>query len=128
MIPYSIKQRVNPQAPLDPRKYYAFIKIQGAVDLRQLAKRISRESTISMMDTMAVLEGLLQVVPDLLTEGKIVRLGEFGNFSVNIKSVGAENLDDFNATYIKGLKLNFRPGALFRNRLTNVKFSKLPEN
>jgi nucleoid DNA-binding protein len=41
---------------------------------------IARMSTISTADTMAMLEAFLTVVPDLLTEGKIVELGEFGTF------------------------------------------------
>ena len=55
MINFKIMQRVNLQNPLEPRKHYAYIQNQGVVNLRQIAKRISRESTISMMDIMAVL-------------------------------------------------------------------------
>jgi predicted histone-like DNA-binding protein len=128
MIKYTIKERVNPQAPLEPRKHYAFVQNQGAVNLRQLATRISRESTISMMDTMAVLEGLLQVIPDLLADGKIVRLGELGTFRVTISSEGVDNPDDFNVTNIKGLNLKFRPGAEFRDQLNQVKFKKVNES
>jgi predicted histone-like DNA-binding protein len=125
MINYSLKERVNPQAPLDPRKHYAFVQNQGAVNLRQLATRISRESTISMMDTMAVLEALLQVIPDLLADGKIVRLGELGTFRVTISSEGADTTDDFNVSMIKGLNLKFRPGAEFRDQLARVKFTRV---
>ena len=128
MIKFKIMERVNPQAPLDPRKYYAFIKNQGVVNLRQLAKRISRESTVSMMDTMAVLEGLLQDIPDLLAEGNIVKLGELGTFRTTISSEGVDVADDFNITNIKGLNLVFRAGSEFRNQLNNVKFSKASES
>ena len=124
MIKFKIMERVNPQAPLDPRKYYAFIKNQGVVNLRQLAKRISRESTVSMMDTMAVLEGLLQDIPDLLAEGNIVKLGELGTFRTTISSEGVDVAEDFNITNIKRLNLKFRPGREFSNQLNNVKFSK----
>ena len=124
MIKFKIMERVNPQAPLDPRKYYAFIKNQGVVNLRQLAKRISRESTVSMMDTMAVLEGLLQDIPDLLADGNIVKLGELGTFRTTISSEGVDVAEDFNITNIKRLNLKFRPGREFRNQLNNVKFSK----
>ena len=124
MIKFKIMERVNPQAPLDPRKYYAFIKNQGVVNLRQLAKRISRESTVSMMDTMAVLEGLLQDIPDLLADGNIVKLGELGTFRTTISSEGVDVAEDFNITNIKRLNLKFRPGREFSNQLNNVKFSK----
>ena len=125
MINFQLKERVNPQAPTETRKHYAFAQNQGAVNLRQLAKRISRESTISIMDTMAVLEGLLQVIPDLLSDGKIVRLGDLGTFRLTISSNGVEDPDDFNNSMIKGVNLKFRPGAEFRDHLNNVKFTKV---
>jgi len=34
---------------------------------------------VSVIDTAAVLEGFVQVVPGLLLNGKIVRLGDFGS-------------------------------------------------
>lgn len=128
MIKYAVKQRVNPQAPTDPRKHYAFVQNQGAINLRQLARRISRESTISMMDTIAVLEGLLQVVPDLLADGKIVKLGDLGTFRVTISSEGADIPDDFNSTFIKGLNVKFWPGVEFRDQLNQIKFKKVNES
>ena len=128
MVHFSIKERVNPQAPLDPRKHYAFVKNQGVVNLRQLAKRISRESTVSMMDTMAVLEGFLQVIPDELIGGKIVKLGVLGTFRVTISSRGADTTEDFNISLINGLNLKFRPGSEFRDQLDSVKFKKVSES
>lgn len=128
MIKFKIMERVNLQDPLEPRKHYAYIKNQGSVNLRQIAKRISRESTISMMDTLAVLEGFLQVVPDLLIDGKIVKLGEFGTFRGTISSEGVDVADDFNLTNIKSLNLIFRPGIEFRDQLNNAKFTSVSEN
>lgn len=124
MIFYRLNQRVNPRSPEEIRKYYAFPKATGVVELRGLAKRISRESTISMMDTAAVLEGLLQVIPDLLLEGNIVKLGDFGTFRLSISSEGVENPDEFNASKIRRTNLIFRAGKVFRDHLKNVKFTR----
>ncbi len=125
MIFYRLNQRVNPRSPEEIRKYYAFPKASGVVDVRALAKRISRESTISTMDTAAVLEGLLQVIPDLLLEGNIVKLGDFGTFRLSLSSEGVENPDEFNASLIKKTNLLFRPGSEFKNQLKNVKYTKV---
>ncbi len=128
MIKFRILERVNPQAPLDPRKHYALIQNQGVVTLRQIAKRISRESTVSMMDTLAVLEGFLQVIPDMLLDGKIVKLAEFGTFRVTISSEGVETAEEFNISNIKRLNTKFRPGSEFSNQFNNVKFSKASDS
>ncbi|MFK5857233.1 MAG: HU family DNA-binding protein [Bacteroidota bacterium] len=124
MVKYSIKERVNPQAIMDPRKYYAFAQNQGMVSIRELARIISNESTISMMDTMAVIEGLLQVIPDKLIEGRMVSLGAFGSFRVTMSSKGAQTPEDFNEKLIRGLNLKFRAGTEFRNMLNTVKYKK----
>lgn len=125
MISYLIQERVNPNSPTDPRKYYATSKATGKINLRTLAKRISRESTLSIMDTQAVLEGFIQVIPDLLLEGNIVALGEFGTFRLTLSSEGAETPDEFNVSMIKKANLLFRAGSEFKDQLSNVKFTRV---
>ncbi len=124
MLTYRLNQRVNPRSPEDARKYYAFPKASGMVELRELARRISRESTVSMMDTVAVLEGLLQVVPDMLLDGNIVKLGDFGTFRLSLSSEGVESPDEFNVSKIRRTNLLFRAGKVFQDRLKNVKFTR----
>ena len=127
MIFYKLYQRVNPKAPEEPRKYYAFPQTSGIAEIRYLATRIARESTVSTVDTLAVLEALLHVIPDLLLEGKIVKLGEFGSFRLSLSSEGTANPDEFNVSMIKRTNLLFRAGSEFKDQLTNVKFTKVSE-
>ena len=127
MVLYKLYQRVNPKAPDATRKYYAFAKTSGTAEIRYIATRIARESTVSTVDTLAVLEALLDVIPDLLLEGKIVKLGEVGSFRLSLSSEGTENLDDFNVSMIKRTNLLFRAGSEFKNRLKNVKFTKVSD-
>jgi predicted histone-like DNA-binding protein len=75
-------QKVNPSKPTDPKKYYASLVTRGDVSLRKLAKEITEISTVSPPDVMAVIEALLQIIPRHLIQGEIVRLGDFGSFSV----------------------------------------------
>lgn len=124
MFYFKLNQRVNPKSPEEARKYYAFPKASGTIELRELARRISRESTVSMMDTVAVLEGLLQVIPDMLLDGNIVRLGDFGTFRLGISSEGVENPDEFNVSKIRKANLIFHAGKVFRDRLKTIKFTR----
>ena len=66
------------KSPGDPEKYYSQTKSNGDVDLRQLSTQIADISTVCTIDTMAVLEALVKVVPQNIADGKIVRLGDFG--------------------------------------------------
>jgi len=97
---------------------------RGEVSLRELAKDISAISTVSSPDVMAVIESLLQVITKHLAQGEIVRLGEFGSYSVRISSEGADSEQAFNSRLIKGLNLSFRPGKEVEQVLDNVTYEK----
>ena len=108
MIKYSLVERVNLKDLAAPRKLYPVKQTQEELSLRDFGKRISRESTVSMMDTMAVLEGLLQIIPDEIINGKIIKLGDFGTFRSTISSEGvaAEDLFTINTVLNKFSFLN----------------------
>ena len=125
MIKYMLKERINPTDLMAPNKLYPFKQAQEELTLRDFAKRISRESTVSMMDTMAVLEGLLQIIPDEIANGKIIKLGDFGTFRSTLSSVGVATEEEFSSTKIKKLNIRFRPAREFRNLLASVKFEKV---
>ncbi|WP_372793696.1 HU family DNA-binding protein [Lutibacter sp.] len=125
MIKYSLKERVNPTDIAAPNKLYPIKQAQEELTLRDFAKRISRESTVSMMDTMAVLEGLLQIIPDEIVNGKIIKLGDFGTFRSTLSAEGVATADEFSVAKIKSLNVRFRPAREFRNLLASVKYEKV---
>ena len=114
----------NPGNPAAPKKYYAQAVSGGEVSLRQLAKMISEVATVKTADTMAVLEGLLNVLPMALGDGKIVRLGDFGSFSVSVKGEGATNADALTAVNITKTSVKFRPGKEFNHAISQFQFTK----
>jgi predicted histone-like DNA-binding protein len=125
MIKYSLKERINPMDLTAPNKYYPVKQSQDELNLRDFAKRISRESSLSSMDVMAVLEGLLQIIPDEIMNGKIIKLGDFGTFRTTISSDGADTPEEFTVGKIKSLNIRFRPSREFRNQLASVKYEKV---
>ena len=103
----------NPGNPAAPKKYYAQAVSGGEVSLRQLAKMISEVATVKTADNMAVLEGLLNVMPMVLGDGKIVRLGDFGSFSVSVSGDGAPTADALTAVNIRKKTVKFRAAKEF---------------
>jgi predicted histone-like DNA-binding protein len=124
-VGYSIIQRIKPGDPTAPRKYYAVAQSSGEASLRNLADQIAEISTVSSIDTLAVLESLLQVIPDHLLQSRIVRLGDFGSFRLTLSSDGADTEADFNKSLIKKVRLNFRPGKLIGNSLKTAEYVKV---
>jgi len=123
-VKYRLVQKINPQKPNDPKKYYAAVVTRGDVSLRELSKELSMISTVSIADVMATIEALLEIIPRHLMQGEIVRLGEFGSFSVTLSSGSAATAENFTAGLIKGLNLNFRPGKELDQALAAVSFEK----
>jgi predicted histone-like DNA-binding protein len=126
-INYKPVPKKNPGNQAAPAKYYAQTVSAGDVSLRQLAKMISEVATVKTADTMAVLEGLLNVLPMALGDGKIVRLGDFGSFSVSVNSDGVETADALTAVNITKTSVKFRPGKEFSHAISQFQYNKVSQ-
>lgn len=126
-VKFNVIQKINPLKKTDPKKHYAVIKTDGEATLKQLSKRIGTMSTVNSADVLAVLDSLLQVMQDELSQGRIVRFGDFGSFALTLSSEGKETATEINANAIKGAKLQFRPGKDLKNMLATLEYQKATE-
>jgi len=120
----NVAEQVNPFTPDFPQKYYPSYTSSGKVKIRQLAGQIDSISTVNSIDTLAVLEAFLKVVPKEMADGNIVDLGEFGSFRLKIKSEGAETPAAVSAHNIKNVLAQFTPGKAFKQVIASTKFKK----
>lgn len=104
------------------QKYYAMTAYNGEVTLDNLADKISRYSTLSRVDIIAVITALVDEVGEGVAEGKIVRLGELGTFRLILNSDGVEDVKDFKPTMIKKTRVNFHPGQRIKRVQENIQF------
>lgn len=123
-VKYNVVERANPSDRTVPKKFYPSIVSSGRKSLRQMAARISEISTVSSTDTMAVLEALLTTIPQELTAGNIVELGDFGSFWLKANAEGADTAEAARATQITTLLPRFNPGKEFKKALSVVEFVK----
>jgi len=123
-VNYKPVPKKNPSQQTEPAKFYAQVVSSGDMTLRQLAKQISAISTVSTADTMAVIEAFLEVVPQALADGKIVRLGDFGSFNLTASSTGAADAAALSSTAINKVSVKFRPGKEFTKVIDTIEFTK----
>jgi predicted histone-like DNA-binding protein len=124
-VQYSLAEKGNPSDQSAPKKFYANAKSTGEVTFRSLSKEIAGGSTtVSDTDVLAVLNDLTKALAKHLSEGRIVRFGDFGSFSITLSSEGAETSEKFNSSLIKGGKIAFRPGIDLKEMLAVLKFEK----
>ena len=125
-ISYNVIERGEPGvAGGGETKFYASAKTTGETDIDQLIERIEKISTVSGADIRGVLYALVDVVPDELAAGNIVRIGDLGYFRVSISSEGHETADEVNSGSIKKSRVLFHPGDKFENMLKTLEFTKL---
>ena len=123
-VKFNVSQRRDPRDLTLPPKYYARVRSNGRTDTHGIARSINDMSTVSSVDTRAVLEAFLHVVPDKLAEGNIVELGDFGTFRVSVSSAGEDKAEDVTARHITDVRVIFSPGRRFVQLLNTVQFQK----
>lgn len=124
MINYKVIARKNPLDKAAPAKYYVNPVNSGEIDLDGLAELISDGSTVRQADVYAVLIGLVNAVSMQLEEGKLVKMGKLGSFSISLNSGGAEKEEEAGAHLIKRSKIRYRPGKGLRDLLKTLNYQK----
>ena len=127
-VKFNVTPRKDPRDQNSQPKYYATVKSSGRTDTNAIARSINSMSTVSSVDTAAVLEAFLNVVPDKLSEGNIVELGDFGTFRVSVSSEGEAQAEDVTARNITDVRVLFTPGKRFKQVLDTVQFQKESAN
>ncbi|MFA9392671.1 MAG: HU family DNA-binding protein [Prolixibacteraceae bacterium] len=123
-VHFNVVARKNPQKLEDAPKYYATLNSRGKRNLRYLAHRIADKSTLNEIDVKAVLEGLIQVIPEILDDGYTVDLEEFGNFHLTCSSNPSITAEEVTAANIKKASIRFLPGKLIKDVIENIKFTR----
>ena len=128
-VKYRVIERGEPGVPGGGiPKYYAIAVSQGRTTLRDLSKEIARMSTLTRPDVMAVLEALMELLPEKIAQGQVVRLGGFGSFNLTLRSSGSATPEEVNAANIYNNRLNFRPSPEMKTVLEGISYKKLSEN
>ena len=112
-VSYKLVKRRNlgKDAAMNPEKLYAQAVKNGYVDFVEFCEEIAETCTLTSADVKAVLDRLNYMLHKNLKAGRIVQLGEFGNFRMAVGSTGALTEDKFSNDQIKKPKIVFTPGS-----------------
>lgn len=104
-------------------KYYAVAKASGIASLDHMCMLIGARSTVSSADVKGVLDSLNWAMDLELRAGRLVQLGELGNFRLTISSEGTATEKDLTADKIKKARIIFSPGSALRETRKTVTFT-----
>ncbi|GGG56280.1 HU family DNA-binding protein [Epilithonimonas arachidiradicis] len=124
-IKYTVVERGEPGVTGGgKKKWYAQVQYDGEMTVDDLVAEIEKFSALSEADIRGVIIALENVIHKELVNGKIIRLDKLGSFYPSLSSSGADSEKDFSVSYIKGAKVNYRPGKRITDSLTTATFSK----
>ena len=103
---------------------FAISQYTDVMTIEKFAKHITSHSSVySRADISAILYMAVDCMREMLLEGKKIRLGDLGDFSVLLSSKGAESADKFTAQNITQVKVQWEPGKEFKNLLDDAEFN-----
>ena len=104
--------------------YFATAQYTEVMTIEKFARHIADHgTTYSRADIMAILYMAVDCMREQLLEGKKIRLGELGDFSLSLSSKGAETAEKFSSQNIQRVTVCWEPGSEFRNLLADAEFN-----
>ncbi|RHJ81894.1 HU family DNA-binding protein [Parabacteroides sp. AM08-6] len=103
-------------------KVYAIPSYNGYMYIDELCELIEMRSAMSSADVKSILDNLNCVVAMALKAGRIIQVGELGNFRLSMSSTGSETKDAFTRSDIKKARVLFSPGSALKNLGSIVNF------
>lgn len=109
-------ERKNTWNPEMGPRWYAKAVQDRTVEFEDFVTHMSEHnSPYSRGVIHGVLIDMLACMQELVLDGKSVRLGELGLFSIGMESKGADSQEKFAASLIKGVHLNVRNTKTWSN-------------
>ena len=92
--------------------YHAQTSITKKLTLNKICTRIENICTASRGEIILVLDGLIKVMNEALSDGESVHLGEFGSFRMVAGSKGSATVDGFTTALFNRAHIVFYPGTM----------------
>lgn len=103
---------------------FAVAQYTDVMTIEKFARHIASHGCVySRADISAILYLAVDCMREQLLEGKKIRLGDLGDFSVSISSKGADTADKFSAQNITGVNVVWDCGQEFKNLIADAEFN-----
>ena len=108
----------------EERRAFAVAQYAEVMTIEKFAKHIATHGCVySRADISAILYMAVDCMRELLLDGKKVRLGDLGDFSVSLSSRGAADAQSFTAQNITDVKVVWDAGGEFKTLLADAEFN-----
>ncbi len=116
-LKYRLAQVKNPQKPSEAQKWYARAVQDRTVEFEDFVTHMAEHnSPYSRGVIHGVLIDMLSCMQELVLDGKSVRLGELGLFSLGISGRGTAKREDWTTSLVDSVHLNVRNTKTWSNQ------------
>ena len=125
-VKYKVMSTYKPGAGQDGKQMW-FPKLTGSkqVDLYDVAQILEKRSAASKADVQLIIYGLIDLIPELLIQGKTVKLAELGSFRLHARVNPADEPEKVSSKNIRELHISFRPDKRMKMALRQAQFVKV---
>ena len=103
---------------------FAVAQYAEVMTIEKFARHIATHGCVySRADISAILYLAVDCMREMLLEGRKIRLGDLGDFSVSLSSKGAETAKQFSAANITAVNVVWDCGQEFKNLLADAEFN-----
>ena len=115
------------KAQITETKAYGTAQCNDKMDLDGFCEHISsHNSPFSKGVVKGVLTDAVMCLREMMLEGKRVKLGDLGDFHVELQTEGARTTEEFTASNIKEVNVRWTPGKKFANLRDVATFNLVP--
>ena len=116
-------QRVNPQDPKGPKKWYPVQQTVKQVDETEVSIQIAEKTTLNPSEAQMAIRQLRKVIERNLKNSKSVKLGNWGSFYPTLNTEGAETKEALTARNIKAVNIMFQLGDELKAAMQKADFA-----
>ena len=103
---------------------FAVAQYADVMTIEKFARHIATHGCVySRADISAILYLAVDCMREMLLQGRKIRLGDLGDFSVTLSSKGAETADKFTSANITAVNVVWDCGQEFKNLLADAEFN-----
>lgn len=103
---------------------FAVAQYADVMTIEKFARHIATHGCVySRADISAILYLAVDCMREMLLEGRKIRLGDLGDFSVSLASKGAESADKFSSANITAVNVVWDCGQEFKNLVADAEFN-----
>lgn len=103
-------------------KFYVVPKMVKLANLRDIAKRVAKNTTMSPQEVELVLNSFVEELQTMLLDSYSVRLGDWASFRVTVNSAGSDTKKDCTPSLIKRVNVRCMFSDEFKERMQHAEW------